>query len=219
MKASDIEIGAVYKTGVDGTSQYTIKVKAKVLREAGPNDLDKLPSGSRVRRSGHKLWVMEALATGARKWRERVKQGDSRVRTHKEETGDFEDAPDFIWDELERFASGDRDTMSRPFIDYAFSFFTVERVALTGEQVVERQVITAPPKASDSRTAGFVERNWETVEALGTEDISAQLEALTPAELRELVSGVIEDHLDTEVYQDVLDEERGVRKDLAERLA
>jgi hypothetical protein len=95
----------------------------------------------------------------------------------------------------------------------------VERVALTGEQVIDRQVITAPPKKSDSRMRGFVDRNWEIVEALGTDDISAQLEALTPAELRELVSGVIEGSPGYGTYEQVLDEERGVRRDLQEKLS
>lgn len=108
---------------------------------------------------------------------------------------------------------------NRLVANWAWRFMQVERVALTGEQVIDRQVITAPPKKSDSRMQGFINRNWEIVEALGTNDISAQLEALTPAELRELVSGVIEDHLDMAVYEQVLDEERGVRRDLQEKLS
>lgn len=102
---------------------------------------------------------------------------------------------------------------------WARGFLTVERVALTGEQVVDRQVITAPPKRSDSRRQGFIENNWEIVEALGTEDISAQLEALTPQELRELVTEVIEDHLDMAVYERALRDEQEVRDDLSERLS
>lgn len=106
----------------------------------------------------------------------------------------------------------------RRIADWASSFFEVERVALTAEQVVDRQVITAPPKPSDSRTARFVERNFEVVEALGTTDISAQLEALTPPELRELLSAVIEERMDMDVYRSVLADEQDVRADLLARL-
>lgn len=107
---------------------------------------------------------------------------------------------------------------TRPFIDWAYDQFVVERVALTGEQVINRGVETAPAKKSDSRTAVFLERNWEVVEALGTEQISAQLEALTPPELETLITLEIEAHMDMDAYEDVLEEERKVREDLLERL-
>lgn len=108
---------------------------------------------------------------------------------------------------------------TKPFIHWAYDQFVVERVALTGEQVMDRGVETAPAKKSDSRTAGFLERNWEVVEALGTEQISAQLEALTPPELEALITEQIEEHMDLDVYNDVLEEERQVREDLLRRLA
>lgn len=101
---------------------------------------------------------------------------------------------------------------------WAMDFFEVERVALTGDQVIDRNVETAPPKKTDSRTAAFVERNAWVADELGTEQISAQLEALTPPELEELISGAIEARLDMDVYQGVLDEEAGVRADLLRRL-
>lgn len=128
---------------------------------------------------------------------------------------DFNDAPGWVWDDIVDVRNGE---VSNRFYDYVDGFISIERVALTGEQVVERSVITAPAKKSDSRTTGFIERNYETVEALGTEEISAQLEALTPAELRELVTEVIEGHLDMDVYEEVLAEEEEVRDDLAKRL-
>jgi len=43
----------------------------------------------------------------------------------------------------------------------ASEMFSVERVALTARQVIEYNVITAPPKPSDSRMEGFLEQNWE----------------------------------------------------------
>lgn len=143
------------------------------------------------------------------------------VRTYDQIEGaetDFDIAPGFVWEAIR----GTREQGKRlpdQFLDWLDGFMEVERVALTGEQVVEREVITAPPKPSDSRTRGFVERNWETVEALGSEDISAQLEALTPAELRALVTEVIEEHIDMDVYEGVLAQEEAERDDLAERLA
>jgi hypothetical protein len=119
----------------------------------------------------------------------------------------------FVDDVQSRTPEGD-DRLFR----WASSFFDVERVALTGEQVVDRNVITAPPKPSDSRTRRFVERNHAVVAALGTEEISAQLEALTPSELRGLLSGVIEEHLDMDQYRAVRDEEEDVRAHLLKRL-
>lgn len=143
------------------------------------------------------------------------------VATYRANPGDdaadwFQDTPEWLWDDVGAIIKEKRTTDR--LAEFVYGFCKVERVALTGEQVVERNVITAPPKKSDSRTVGFVERNWETVDALGTEDISAQLEALTPSELRALVTEVIEDHLDMDIYQSVLDEEQDVREDLAERL-
>lgn len=101
---------------------------------------------------------------------------------------------------------------------WAWDFLTVERVALTATQVVERRPETAPPKPTDSRTAAFVERNAWVAEELGTENITVQLEALTPPELTEVVSGAIEEHLDMDAYEAVLAEEQNVRADLLERL-
>jgi hypothetical protein len=129
----------------------------------------------------------------------------------------FQDAPGHVWDDIEGVRDGDGD-LSTATIRWAYDFFKVERVALTGQQVVDREVITAPPKKSDSRTRGFVEANWDVVEQLGTEDISAQLEALTPQELRDLISEVIEGHMDLDAYEAVKDEERIVRAKLLKAL-
>lgn len=101
---------------------------------------------------------------------------------------------------------------------WAEEFCVVERVALTGEQVVERQVITAPPKGTDSRTAEFVRRNEWVAEELGTPHITAQLEALTPPELEEVIREAIEAHLDMDAYEAVLAEEAEVRAELLRRL-
>ncbi len=58
------------------------------------------------------------------------------------------------------------------------------RVALTGAQVAEMGLLTAPPKKSDSRSGGWVE--------------TCQLEAIAPDELGALVEKSIVEHLDLE---------------------
>lgn len=136
----------------------------------------------------------------------------------REEDPDHEPwAPEWV---RERLTQGTDPTTSQwnRVINWALDFFTVERVALTGEQVVERQVITAPPKKTDSRTAEFIRRNEWVADELGTTQITAQLEALTPQELRDLIQENIEAHLDMDVYEDVLAEEQDVRDDLVGRL-
>jgi hypothetical protein len=70
-----------------------------------------------------------------------------------------------------------------------------ERVALTADQIEQYELPTAPPKASDSRSATWV---GET----------CQLEALEPSTLAEIVDLAILDHLDTKVLADQLELER-----------
>jgi hypothetical protein len=101
---------------------------------------------------------------------------------------------------------------------WACSFFDVQRVALTGEQVVERRVETAPPKRTDSRTAEFVRRNRWVAEELDTTQITAQLEALTPPELDELLTEAIREHIDDDAFEAVVAEEDEVREELLRRL-
>jgi hypothetical protein len=149
-----------------------------------------------------------------------VSQVLGAVRRYAQEDEDERD-PDLWrqapWSWLEAEALSD-ESWSRQAIRWALDFFDVERVALTGEQVVERQVETAPPKPSDSRTAEFVKRNRWVAEELGTTQITAQLEALTPPELEDVISTVIEQRLDMDVYRKLLLEEQGIRDDLTKRL-
>lgn len=125
------------------------------------------------------------------------------------------DAP---WEWLEAEALDDGGEWSPKAVRWAIEFFNVERVALTGEQVIERNVQTAPPKPSDSRTAEFVRNNRWVAEALGTPHITAQLEALTPPELNELISGAIRDRLDMDAYHAVRAEEADIRRELLNKL-
>lgn len=121
------------------------------------------------------------------------------------------------WTWLEPEALSD-DAWSKEAIRWAIGFFDVQRVALTGEQVVDRQVETAPPKKTDSRTVEFVKRNAWVVDELGSDNITAQLEALTPPELTTLISGAIEDHLDMDLYKQVRSDEELIRTTLVTKL-
>jgi len=108
--------------------------------------------------------------------------------------GDYDPSGESIFDTIRDDAglfvaqySGDWDLM-RP-----------ERIALTGDQVDEYSLETAPPKLSDSRSA-----NWygET----------AQLEAMPPDLLAEVVREAIESRMDLDALEAVRDrseEERG----------
>lgn len=122
--------------------------------------------------------------------------------------------PDWLREEAE----AEDQAWSQKALRWALDFFEVERVALTAEQVVERGVETAPPKKTDSRTAEFVLRNHWVAEELGTSQITAQLEALTPPELTEVITEAIEARLDMDAYDAVLAEEEEVRTDLLTRL-
>lgn len=138
----------------------------------------------------------------------------SRADPSEEEARLWEDAPSWVWEDLADRENG----VSGRFVDFVYGWLSVERVALTPEQVIERRPETAPPKKSDSRSAAFVERNYEVVEALGTTDITVQLEALTPPELEAVITGALEEHIDMDVYAAVLDDEQDVRAALLKRL-
>ena len=75
------------------------------------------------------------------------------------------------------------------------------RVALTEEQVEEYGLPTAPPKSTDSRS-----RTWygETCQA----------EAMPPDLLAQVVRSAVEEHMDMEVYQELLSEEEDERERL-----
>ena len=79
------------------------------------------------------------------------------------------------------------------------------RVALTAEQVAAYELPTAPPKASDSRAAG-----WRG----GT----CQLEALAPDDLAEIVHEVIDELFHPGVLHEQILGERADRIDLLRAL-
>lgn len=80
------------------------------------------------------------------------------------------------------------------------------RVALTNDQVQEYNLPEAPGKSSDSRANGFHARHGKLVQV--------ELEALDPAQLRQLYQDAIEPHWDTSAYEAVLELEEIERGEL-----
>lgn len=99
------------------------------------------------------------------------------------------------------------------------TWFAVKRVALIEQQVLDLGVTTAPPKPTDSRMERFVGAHRRLVDHLGSTDISAQLEALTRPQLRELLTAAIEAEIDRPTFDRVLEREAATREELLRRLA
>jgi hypothetical protein len=97
-------------------------------------------------------------------------------------------------------------------------FFVVERVALTPEQIVDMDVITAPAKPLDNNLRRFIRENRWLCRELGTDQIAAQLEALTPVELRAMLTDVITSHIEGSAYEDTLAREQQIRTRLVGQL-
>jgi hypothetical protein len=127
--------------------------------------------------------------------------------------GDFDPSGEGMWETL-------RDDVGMMVYDFGADpdSLTIERVALTEEQVIEMGVETAPPKKKDARRRGFVERHPYIAAHLGTEDITAQLEALTPPELRSLITMQIEGYIEPEPYENVIQRESEIRDELLDKL-
>ncbi len=127
--------------------------------------------------------------------------------------GDFDPSGEGMYETL-------RDDVGAMVYDYGMpeTELTVVRVALTEEQVIEMNVETAPPKEKDARRPGFVARHQAARAHFKSDDITAQLEALTPPELRQLITDQIETYINEDAYNDVLERERVVREELADQL-
>lgn len=82
----------------------------------------------------------------------------------------------------------------------------VERIALNWDQIDEFQPPPNPAKLTDSRARGYIDEfgasSWE-------------LDALNPDTLDGLIVGAIRPHLDTDLYQQRVDEQREGRESLA----
>jgi hypothetical protein len=80
---------------------------------------------------------------------------------------------------------------------------TFKRVAVTERQIAKWNLPTRPTKKSDTRAKGFG-------------DISVELDAIEPRQLRKLVQEVIEEHLDPDTYEQLMEEEQDERDKLRE---
>jgi hypothetical protein len=131
------------------------------------------------------------------KWQQAQRIIRKRKRAVVLHLGDFDPSGKSIFDSLaadvEAFVHADR-------LD-GFTTVTFERVALTAEQVVDYQLPTAPPKASDSRA-----RTWDGE--------TCQLEALAPDDLADILRQAITEHLDLARLKADWDEEEWERQQL-----
>lgn len=93
-----------------------------------------------------------------------------------------------------------------------------ERMGLTEEQVLERDLETAPPKKTDSRYRGFLAAHPDIRDHYGSDNITVQLEALAPPELVELVQHSIEEHVDREALTEMEEVEDKLRDRIRDRL-
>lgn len=125
--------------------------------------------------------------------------------------GDFDPSGEGMYETL-------RDDVSQMVVEHgvARSMVTIKRVALTEEQVIDMNAETAPPKEKDSRRPAFVERHPDAVAFFGSEDITVQLEALTPPELRELIERQLEEYIDRDAYDELIEREETTQEDLVE---
>ena len=77
-----------------------------------------------------------------------------------------------------------------------------ERIAVTPEQIEEWNLPTRPTKKSDTRSKGFG-------------DISVELDAIDPNDLRDLVQSAIEEHLPPEQFEVLKAAEKSEREIIA----
>lgn len=138
---------------------------------------------------------------------------ESQVRTAVLHIGDFDPSGEGMFQTLD----DDVTEMVRQFTG-SYQVVTFHRIALREDQVIDMEIETAPPKPSDSRSEAFILDHPDAVEHFGSEDISAQLEALVPSQIRELVETAIIERVDEDVRQEVLDREIEIRETLREAL-
>lgn len=115
--------------------------------------------------------------------------------------GDFDPSGASIFEAMsedaEAFVAGDSGDPDR---------FQAIRLALTAEQVREYDLPTAPPKASDSRSATWFEE-------------TCQAEAMPPDLLAEIIRGELERWVDLDQRAEVLEREKTERDELEQRIA
>lgn len=119
--------------------------------------------------------------------------------------GDFDPSGQSIFDSMSKdalyFVAGYRGGS----LAEAEEKFCAKRVALTLEQVEEHDLPTAPPKASDSRSANWYEE-------------TCQLEAMPPDLLAETVIEAVESEIDLSILERTIEEQRDERHSITEKL-
>lgn len=112
-----------------------------------------------------------------------------------------QDVGAFLWDELAcEYDDDTGETFHSP--DDAGPDFRPIRVALTREQAEGWNLETAPPKPSDSRSANWV---GETV----------QVQAMSEDQMREVVTGALDDHMDHRALAELREREDAERDEMA----
>lgn len=109
--------------------------------------------------------------------------------------------------------AGDHDASGRDilrdFTQRADCFTSVQRFALTPEQVGEYALPENPAKSGDPRAAGFASEFGP---------VQVEVDALDPGVLRQLADDALAPHFDRYVYQSVVERETEQRETLAARL-
>lgn len=85
----------------------------------------------------------------------------------------------------------------------------VHRVALTREQIDERELPPQPAKSTDSRYEDFVEEHG---------DIAVELDALPPEDLRTMIRDAVDKHFDEEAHREVLSRQNDDREWIKARI-
>lgn len=114
----------------------------------------------------------------------------------------YEAMSEDVWTFVTQLHASKEDELSYAHPDSAFQY---ERIALLEEQVEEYDLPTAPPKASDTRSARWV-------------GDTCQAEAMAPDDLAGILRAAILKHLDVEMYEDLLDTEAQERSDVIDQV-
>lgn len=93
--------------------------------------------------------------------------------------------------------------IERDFLARCPVFATVERVALTLDQIADYNLPPLPGKATDSRAAGFIEAHGQLFQV--------EVDALAPEDLRGLFETAIDRYYDHDVLADLLEVEERER--------